>query len=1431
MSDTTNLSIVVEYTEDDDLLYINIPFEWIDEEDLHVAISGEPNPLPRPAPDQNATTWRFINRQRIQIVNPVVGTSYRVERRTSTDNVYAEFVPGTPIRSQDLNSNFKQTLHVVQENTGDRWARTGDTMSGNISMATLNADGNPIEGPFKITNLKTPEVSTDAANKGFVDDAITNAFNNVDVAVNTLNRYLGPLATLPVYLKSDYTTEDVPPLGTLAFQLSDNRMYMLIASVADTRWADWQQVIESQVNPLRTYRTTIYPEGSGAETVKLTDLGTSTSAPASDLPSGTAYILNDSTFPNTNFQIPQPWTILQVNGAILKPHVSVNNPGEYSVVTGTSQSILIDKGFLDAAPYGSTAQLEFTFISFADVELTPKGWQRGEWAYNSETNEWELTLVGDDTELDVTVNNLQPKFFQGTVTSVPNVVDAQGNNVPGNPTFTIVPRDSPDNAGNEYDINMGIPVGGDPAQIASILIDTLSGYPKFTLTNGVELTASVDIRGDRGPRGYGIGSADFQYQRAAAVGNNSNLTSWQDGIVDGKLPLDYLDRIKAGNTILGHNPGDAGYLGFDSWYLLVGNFILEDDDGNALAQEYNGAITNPRNLVGPPPILSIGGVSEGTNADVTLTDDSESGDGYKLNFVIPEPRISTFNDRNSVTSFAAGELDGNGDPFEEELTVQYYADDKEFGLDFRIQKADPPTFSAGNVTAAPTAESNEAAITFTAGGSSIPDDYTIDVTIPITSVNTPSGTETRDFGDGDKVYTNGIYLSGDLNTVETGAYKVHLDQLTKGDLGIVPEGHDKFNELTAQHNLYLELPVQPAPQLEIDTTIEFGDTPSITRGHLDAEGTWQPDEDPDDPRIHNWRFVLPKPIKVNDGNPNDDNVSGVDDQLIYDYTGNRVYKYNGTNNAWDLVNTFGQGISQVDYASETGKVTITHEDPNKSITTDDLRAPGFTGGTYDATTGEVTFTSNGAQGGTDVVTGDLRGQFFPQGEVSALPTDLGADDVGKNYLLTQDGDGKQLGHTYYWNGTGWNDLGFTRGIQGVSISNISIDDSSGTAKLSIELDNGTTPVNAADVMPPRMIPIEWGVNTWPSTGDQSADGEDVLGSPFLALRDDDTVLMLGSIETAGGDIVAGPGQILKRTGTNLELIGSLRGPEGNNYPFGGNIFFEGEAGTFAPKSGFKNAYYLVAGNEYTIAWGPDTPAYTDWGIYTNTTDPYNSSEIVLGSTTSSNFKSYGIRIPEFLDGWEFVIGPSGKTTYAAAYAEASANMPNSPAGINGYHLIKVFRNAHSILTNITAGRFISEGDVLITEDPSTGMVTVNNTNKVTVEQPVPGNFTGSHELDKVYTGNLLNFKSDDSNSEITLPDLEAGDTGVTVVINNTGNEKLAVKGITNGSQVILAGRSTDVSKIDVAPRGMLHATYLHDAYESGTGRAWVILGQGLTGVN
>lgn len=140
------------YTGNGSTTNYSLTFQYLEEDEIKVTLNGTPTTAYTLA---NATTVSFTTA-------PANGVAIRIYRDTDVDSLQSTFFAGSAIRAQDLNNNFLQSNYSVQEIKDRFLDRTGGTLTGQ-----LNAGG------FKITNVGTPTVSTDAANKSYVDTVIS----------------------------------------------------------------------------------------------------------------------------------------------------------------------------------------------------------------------------------------------------------------------------------------------------------------------------------------------------------------------------------------------------------------------------------------------------------------------------------------------------------------------------------------------------------------------------------------------------------------------------------------------------------------------------------------------------------------------------------------------------------------------------------------------------------------------------------------------------------------------------------------------------------------------------------------------------------------------------------------------------------------------------------------------------------------------------------------------------------------------------------------------------------------------------------------------------------------------------------------------------------------------------------------------------------
>lgn len=168
------------YTGDGTTVLFPFTFEYIKSADIRVSLDGV-----------ETTEYSFANATTIEMaVAPANGVEIIVYRDTSVDALEAVFYPGSAIRAQDLNDNFRQTLFVVQENTSAageasdlaeeaKAAADLATATANEALSTANiADANALQA------LSQSSTALSTANSAAADAAIANT--NAATALNAV---------------------------------------------------------------------------------------------------------------------------------------------------------------------------------------------------------------------------------------------------------------------------------------------------------------------------------------------------------------------------------------------------------------------------------------------------------------------------------------------------------------------------------------------------------------------------------------------------------------------------------------------------------------------------------------------------------------------------------------------------------------------------------------------------------------------------------------------------------------------------------------------------------------------------------------------------------------------------------------------------------------------------------------------------------------------------------------------------------------------------------------------------------------------------------------------------------------------------------------------------------------------------------------------
>ena len=171
------MSAVTEnnYTSNGSQTNYNFTFPYLKTSDVKVSLDGV-----------ETTNFTFVNATTIQLNNgatppvataPANGVKIRILRETTVDNLAATFYAGSAIKSEDLNENFTQNLHVTQEVNQRYLPTTGGTFTGPLNL-----------GNNRITDVGNPVNANDAVNKATLDSTIeTDVLAGTDLSKTASN--------------------------------------------------------------------------------------------------------------------------------------------------------------------------------------------------------------------------------------------------------------------------------------------------------------------------------------------------------------------------------------------------------------------------------------------------------------------------------------------------------------------------------------------------------------------------------------------------------------------------------------------------------------------------------------------------------------------------------------------------------------------------------------------------------------------------------------------------------------------------------------------------------------------------------------------------------------------------------------------------------------------------------------------------------------------------------------------------------------------------------------------------------------------------------------------------------------------------------------------------------------------------------------------
>ena len=162
-------------------------FKWLESTDIKVSVGGVLKTAGTHYNLQNLNYNPLTGKTGGEVLftagnAPPVGTNnIRIYRDTDDEALSAVFSSGSAIRAKDLNDNFTQNLYVTQEVNNNAVSIDGSNpMVGNLNFNN-----------FKVVNLGTPTVATDASTKGYVDSVVATGAANAAAAAASASAAAG----------------------------------------------------------------------------------------------------------------------------------------------------------------------------------------------------------------------------------------------------------------------------------------------------------------------------------------------------------------------------------------------------------------------------------------------------------------------------------------------------------------------------------------------------------------------------------------------------------------------------------------------------------------------------------------------------------------------------------------------------------------------------------------------------------------------------------------------------------------------------------------------------------------------------------------------------------------------------------------------------------------------------------------------------------------------------------------------------------------------------------------------------------------------------------------------------------------------------------------------------------------------------------------
>ncbi len=201
------------YTGNNSTTDYSFTFPYVKESDVKVSLDTVDKTQDTDYTFANATTISFDTA-------PGTGVAIRIYRDTDTENAVTTFFAGSAIRAQDLNDNTNQVLYSAQERVNRDLDKTGDTMTGDLTMNDANvvfegATPDDFETTLTVTDPTADRTITLPNQSGTVPVLAASSNTQITATPEELNTLDGITSTVAELNIMDGVTATTAELNTM----------------------------------------------------------------------------------------------------------------------------------------------------------------------------------------------------------------------------------------------------------------------------------------------------------------------------------------------------------------------------------------------------------------------------------------------------------------------------------------------------------------------------------------------------------------------------------------------------------------------------------------------------------------------------------------------------------------------------------------------------------------------------------------------------------------------------------------------------------------------------------------------------------------------------------------------------------------------------------------------------------------------------------------------------------------------------------------------------------------------------------------------------------------------------------------------------------------------------------------------------------------